>query len=449
MFGIPTSFEKEIAQYNVPHSWAIYYMAGDDSRRQERELYLWIRKVADDIIVAKVLREVLFLYMEHQAICEFNYCHKERIFDDVLRYLPSPYDAACYGLELLSFPQDHDIIEAAGHLMEQMRKNELTPFGKVEIPATEAIRPDYNDPFFPVGMRPLFWSNAEVPEFPPYVPTKFLGIVDLETGYTFATASDRYCLYTNEEVHGLLLEIAGRVFHTSFPNEILTDHVLLNKRGVCKMLAKRPEEEYQPLINEGWQAVVEAVNSYDKTETLRYTFGFLNKRHSLPFLMLDYSISINTAHVIPFAEFREKALSRMHWDVQRNAIEQGFLKTIDSLKKTALSDRDMLPLFCKYFNFIRKPESDTEKNRLVEILSNVDKSVQLETKRLGKNAHAMLHVIMSYISEQKDAIRFRNETQLGKWIGDFTKAAASPGFSISRYIGPDAYDLVAWYSLQK
>ena len=448
MFGIPAQYEMEIAHYNVPHSWAIYYMTGEpDSGRMDRELFLWVKKTTGDIMVSKVLHEVLFLFLEHPTIREFNSHHKERIFDDALPFLSNPYEAAHYGLERLGFRDDEDIIEVAGRLMEQMRKNELTPFGKVDIPAAWLLNPDQNNPFFPVGMRPLFWSNAEIFDFPPYVPTKFLGIVDLEIGYTFATASDRYCLYTNKEVYDLLLEIARKVFHSSYPEEMLTEHILLNKRGVCKMLAKRAEEEYQPFINDGWQAIVEAVNSYDKTETLRYTFGFINKRYPIPLLMLDYSISINTAHVIPFAEFRKKALDLMHWDVELNAIEKAFRKTIESLQKTALSDRDMLPLFCKYFNFKEKPESEAEREKLIDILSKVDHNIQKETARLGKNAHAMLHVIMSYISEQKDSIRFRSETQLGKWISDFTKAAAAPGFSISSYIGNGAYDIASWYDV--
>lgn len=450
MFGIPAHYEMEIAHYNVPHSWAIYYMTGEpNSGRMERDLYFWVKKTTADIIISKVLHEVLFLFMEHKAIAEFNTAHKERIFDDALPFLPSPYEAARYGLEKLGFRNDEEIIEVAGELMEQMRKNELTPFGKVEIPAASLMPQDLNNPFFPVGMRPLFWSNAEIYDFPQYVPTKFLGIVDLETGYTFATASDRYCLYTNKEVYDLLLEIARKVFRSSYPDEILTNHVLLNKRGVCKILAKRAEEEYQPLINDGWQAIVEAVNSYDKTETLRYTFGFLNKRYPLPLLMLDYSISINTAHVIPFAAFRKKALELMHWDVELNIIEKAFRKTMESLEKTALSDRDMLPLFCKYFNFKEIPQSKAEAENLVMILGSVDHSIRNETARFGKNALAMLHVIMSYISELKDSIRFRSETQLGKWVSDFTKAAAAPGFSISRYIGNGAYDIASWYDVYK
>lgn len=424
-------------------------MTGDeDSRRQERRLQQWIRKVSNDITVAKVLREVLFLFLEHDAVEEFNHNHKERLFDEALPFLPSAYEATRYGLKCLSFPPDSDIIEACVDLMERMARNELTPLGKVDIAAAERVRPDLSNPFFPVGMRPIFWSNAELFEFPPYVPTKFLGIVDLETGYTFATATDRYCLYTNKDVCDLLVEIADRVFSAFRSDKTLTSHILLNRRGVYKAIAKSAVFEYQPLIIDGWQPIIEAVNSYDKTETLRYTFGFIYQRSPLPLLMLDYSISVNTAHIIPFEQFREKALSRMNWDIELNAIMNAFLKTIKSLQKTALSDRDMLPLFCKYFNFSEIPESDYDKNKLMDILHPVDDSIRQNTREFGKNAYAMLHVIMSYISQKKDTVYFRNETQLGKWVSDFIKAASAPGFSISKYIGNEAYDLVSWYSLQ-
>lgn len=420
----------------------------DDSRRQERSLHQWIRKVANDITVAKVLQEVLFLFLEHDAVYEFNQNHKARLLEEALPFLPSAYDATLYGLKCMSYPPDSDIIEACIDLMERMARNELTPFGKVDIAAAEHVHPDLSNPFFPVGMRPLFWSNAELFDFPPYVPTKFLGIVDLETGYTFATASDRYCLYTNKKVYDLLLEIAHRVFSRYYSDKILTNHILLNKRGVYKGIAKSALFEYQPFIIDGWQPIIEAVNSYDKTENLRYTFGFINRRFPLPLLMLDYSISVNTAHVIPFEKFRDKALRQMNWDVELNSIVKAFSQTMETLRRTALSDRDMLPLFCKYFNIREVPVNDNDKKTLMEILRPVDESIRFYSREFGKNAFSMLHVIMEYISRKREALYYRNETQLGKWVGEFIKKASEPGFSISKYIGHEAYDVVSWYSLQ-
>ena len=52
-----------------------------------------------------------------------------------------------------------------------------------------------------------------------------------------------------------------------------------------------------------------------------------------------------------------KTLDLMHWDIEMNDIEKAFRKTIESLQKIALSDRDMLPLFCKYFAFSEKPNN--------------------------------------------------------------------------------------------
>ena len=449
MFGIPTHIEKEIAHYNVRHSWAVYYMLSGDPYKMEHNLYEWIKKTAHDIAVAKVIREVLFLFLESEAVRKYNAEHTERLFDDALPYLPSSYDAAHYGLQQLSYPSDYDIIKAVVDLLEQMRKNELTPFGRVDISATEHVYADDGNPFFPVGLRPIFWGNAELFEFPPYVPTKFVGIVDLETGYTFATASYRYYLYTNKDVFDLLMEIAHRVFRTSYHSEIVTKHTLINKRGVCKMLAERAIGAYFPYINDGWQAVIQAVNSYDKTEPLRYTFGFVNDCFRIPLLMLDYTISVNTAHIVPFEKFRQKTLDTLHWDVELNEIETAFRKIIESLKSTALSDIDMLPLFCKYFDYNNVPESKTEQDNLLELLKTIEDSVREETKRYGRNAYAMLHVIMSYVSQKKESLYFRNEAQLGKWVAEFTKAAATPNFSIHRYIGPDPYDVVTWYSLHK
>lgn len=420
----------------------------EDSHKVERDLYQWIKKVADDIAVAKVIKEVLFLFLENEAVREFNYQQKEHLFGDTLPYLPSSIDASQYGLDRLSFPHDQDIINTCVELMEKMRRNELTPFDKVEIAAAEFVHPDLDNPFFPVGMRPLLWSNAELFEFPPYVPTKFLGIVDLETGNTFATASARYCLYTNREVYGLLQEIAHRVFDRYYSDRIDTRHILLNKRGVYIGIANSAIFEYQPFIIDGWQPIIEAVNSYDKTENLRFTFGFIKKSFPLPFLMLDYTISVNTAHVIPFEKFREKALRRMNWDVELNTIVKAFRKTMETLQNTALSDRDMLPLFCKYFSIREIPDSDNEKNMLMEKLRPVDDSIKHYSRENGKNAFAMLHVIMEYISRTKGTVYHHSETQLGKWVSDFIKEASIPGFSISKYIGHEAYDVVSWYSLQ-
>ena len=139
----------------------------------------------------------------------------------------------------------------------------------------------------------------------------------------------------------------------------------------------------------------------------------------------------------------------MTWDREMKEIEKSFRDRLESLKRTPLSDRDMLPLFCKYFNFDQLPDSQIDSNLLVDQLCRVEDYVKTETRNYGKNAYAMLNVIMSYLSETSESVRFHNEKQLGGWVEEFTKAASQPGFSISTYIGPRAYDLVSWFSLQE
>ena len=445
MFGIPVHYEIEIAQYKVPHSWAVYYMTGRRDSRRERKLSQWIGRVANDLVVAKVIREVLFLYLERKSVKLFNSCHNERYYDDALPCFDNSYQAADFGLSRLSYPSDDDIIKAAGDLMSQMEDYEIVPFGTVDIPLVDNSDPDNNNLFFPVGMMPLFWGNPRQDRFGPFVATRFLGIVDLETGYTFATASNRYCLYTNREVYNLLLEITNRIFPS---DEIVASHILLNRRGVCKMYARRAVQVYQPFIGDEWCAVVEAVNSYDKTEPLRYTFGFINRDFKLPLLMLDYTISVNTAHVVSFAKFRKRVLEIMRWESEMQEIEKTFRNRIESLMKLALSKWDMLSLFCKYFGISRIPEGDNERAKLIDTLRLVEESVQMETSRLGKTAYAMLHVIMTYLSHNKNALYSNDEIRLGKWVDDFIKSSSNPSFSISRYIGTDVYDVVSWYGRQ-
>lgn len=453
MFGIPEGYVKEIARMPGEHTWAVFYMLSGNHHEVERKLSKWLGRIAIDSDEKAILDYVLFLYMEHRAIIAFR--DRENLHNDwidkELPIITDPFEAADYAAKRrFPFSPSPAVINESAKLMEKLYKGQILPFGAVDIPLPpgyELVNPN-RDPFFQVGMRPLYWGNVDNQYLDLYVPSRFYGVIDLETGYTFSTVSSKYCLYTNKQVYDLLVEIAGGVFEgKQEPVSILDDFELSRNSGVCKMSVRRAEEIYQPLLNDGWQAVLEGINSYDKSEPLKYTFGFKNVRYRASLLMPEYTVSIQTQHTIPFEEFRKKVLDTVARNIEFKAIENSFRQTIESLRSTRLADRDMLPLFCKYFNIFEVPKTDGGKDRLFKTLRFIDRLVAENIANYGKNAYALLHVIMGYMSD-RGPYDAGSDWELGKWVHDFLKATSQPGFSMSKYIEGVFYDLASWYGMQ-
>ena len=451
MFGLDDGLVPEIARMQGDHTWAVFYMAGDYDK-VEHALHKWIDRIANNPNVTSILDEVLFLYLEYRAIIGF--IRQERLentsFTDSTPVIDNAYDAALYGARRSYWGDFHPgDMEQARFLMEKMFKGQINPFGIVPIPLSGvyANYDPYRDPFFPVGTRPLFWGNCDDNGLGQYVPTRFYGIVDLETGYTFSTVTSKYCLYTNKDVYDLLIEVAGNVFKDEEKSSTIDEFELSKKSGVCKMTVRRAVEVYQPLINDGWQAMLEGINSYDKSEPLRYTFGFQNKKYRIPLLMPEYTVSIQTQHVIPFEELREKVLDEVKQKFAFSAIEKSFRNIIQTLHNTKLADRDMLPLYCRYFGIQSIPGTENGQLRLVKELGYVAILIKQNVEQFGKNAYSLLHVIMDYFSS-RGHYSYNNDWELGKWVHDFLEASKKEGFSISKYIGNTAYDIVSWFEVQ-
>lgn len=449
MFGIPTEYEHEIAHMEGSHSWAVFYMTGESHHSLERSLSDWIEHIVSDYSVWLIIRNVLFLYLEHRAIIALfeRYSRMYPDFEPFLPVLDSPYHAALYGKKYFCSDVNARCLQEASDVMENMFKGHINPFGIVQIPFPGPIGRyvDPHAPFFHVGMRPMFWGNCDENDFEQYVPSRFYGIVDLESGYTFSTVTWKYCLYTNKQVYDLMLEIAGTVLGDLENTSILDDFVLSKTRGSCRMIVKRAVEVLQPLINDGWQAVLVGVNSYDTTSPLRYTFGFKNVAYQSSFLMDDYTVSIQTAHIIPFEAFREKVLTEIDAHYEFKKIDAEFRSIIQGLKDTKMAEMDMMPLFCKYFRITRIPEGDQGKNTLQKHLGFVNRRIRENLNQFGKNAYTMLHVIMDYISWYNKQFDYDDQIAFGKWVKEFLSASKAPDFSISRYIGSDAYDVASWF----
>ena len=107
----------------------------------------------------------------------------------------------------------------------------------------------------------------------------------------------------------------------------------------------------------------------------------------------------------------------------------------------------MLPLYCKYFGISAVPETEGGQERLLKELGYVSQLISKCVTKFGKNAYALLHVIMDYFST-RGRYSYGNDWELGKWVHDFLEATKKEGFSISKYIGNTFYDIVSWYEVQ-
>ena len=303
--------------------------------------------------------------------------------------------------------------------------------------------------FFPVDIRPLYWlHNSGRP-----VRTSYAVLVDEEYEEIFTAVSSSYAFIHNRDAYFLGHEIADHVFASSEQYEAIGGF-LCRKGASCYMKIYRPIEADQPLINDGWRAFLRITNSYNKTYPLSYTFGFQFEK-SYDVVLPSFSIELKAPHTDrPVSKIREQLhdwySSPEFFTIQQ--IEQGFISTIESLKRIVVAERDFLPFFCKVFR-ISKREKINQYTRDFLIQSrNFLKEITPGTIALhGQSGYALLHVLAAYSSKYSwhfvstpNHSSVYEQNRLGKWVKSFIEDANAPDFSIYEYLGKDPCDTASW-----
>lgn len=306
------------------------------------------------------------------------------------------------------------------------------------------------DLFFPVQLRPVYWADTELNDsgFPLYhnhCPRHY-AVVRIDWREVFSVVTDKYDLITNEQAYKLGIDVSKHFFGTD--EKGLDSHIddVSHNFAACEFSIFRKIEDGQPLLLDGWRAIIRIANSYNKTKQLSFTAGFEYKRAAI--LFPDINIVLKDAHSIPFDKVHEELfdlLLKSERGTKIHEMEEKFESLLRALQNVPMSREDMLRLFCKVF--LKTIKKSDYPNYFVT-LAEINHFISNHSGKLGRNAHALLHVFAEYVSKHSDSrIRDLNMSQLalGKWATEFVHETSDPDFSFYNYFGKDVSDLVSAY----
>ncbi len=129
--------------------------------------------------------------------------------------------------------------------------------------------------FFDVSLFPIFWerTRSKLPKH--YICPGRYAVVREDEMYVFTTVTDGYYLILNYDAYKLGEEIACYAFYSERLILISKLEVLTEHGAACEISIQRQEETNQPLILEGWHAIVRISNSYNKTKSLKFIIGYV------------------------------------------------------------------------------------------------------------------------------------------------------------------------------
>lgn len=309
--------------------------------------------------------------------------------------------------------------------------------------------------FFPIREREVFWRDMgdhhlfgvdDMKQAPEYK-----AIVDEERHYLFAIFKRTYNAVTNKEAYEYGKEIAHSIFTRSKDDkyfELKPFCIKMSKdRAVSVIYMEREIDIKQPVINEGWNAFLRIVNSYNGTRALNYAIGF--KIYTDLYIVLP-EFSVNIKIDKHKGDIKGQIYERLFQDDNIGAIdliEKTFANKIKILKDNEIVETEFMPLFCKFMG-IRKRDVSTlekwEKHKKMAI-----KASDIKAKRSKKNAmfsaYDFLIVILEFMKDRAYndigiALIRDSDLKAGKWVDDYI-GALKMKISPHEYIGNEYYDV--------
>lgn len=319
--------------------------------------------------------------------------------------------------------------------------------------------------FFPVELCRLYWESPYEKDMFGNVQQlcdNYFAVVDIENNSVFATVTKDYELILNKDAADLAVDMFAYLFHLSDNNLCYaTNYFTTAKRSEFEMDFIRDFEAQMPLVNEGWRPMAKVVNSYNKHRKLSVNIGYCKvdeRGHSRgAFLIPGLSVELSSAHNHSIRSVRRWMFDELTRNPNMNMlfIEQQFQTKMERLKELKISEKNMLPLFCKIYGLTLDPDSKpAQKTILFRAIRQAYLLIQEHTiLRDGKaDAYTFFYAMMEYATFYKgfaeSAQTAISQLRLGGWLNDFITATSERDFDYVNYVGKDALRTALWF-LQK
>lgn len=310
------------------------------------------------------------------------------------------------------------------------------------------------DTFFDVQLRPVWWEDEVFFEQrDPMMPCRgFSAVVDMESKRVLAVVKDGYALYLNRDAYELGVDLAAMLLEVDRKDVRLLSVRQKEGRGAVEYRFCSNIGYSQPYAGGGWIPCLTVVNSYDKTKTLECMVGFHNVEYGSVVSFPDFLVKAKSAHQGTRAEMEYGILRQFRKSrAEIRRFISDFNSFLDSLKRLPIADTDMLPLFCRIQGIRKKADLlRMQSVHLARALEFVTGRMAFYRTDKGHSAYTLLLVMADYVEHfnpEPVTMLADRQVELGRWVKEYSAAAAAEGYSPYEYIGKEAYDTASWFGM--
>lgn len=278
----------------------------------------------------------------------------------------------------------------------------------------------------------LFEQLSEIP--------RYKAIVDTERGTVLCIVTNNYQLVTNKQA----IEIGKSYFDEVFSKMTADGMEVFNiitpsTRTFCHIDFIHKERNFEPWAKDKWVPFLRVTNSYNKTKLLRFDLGFCRAICTNGIIFGKRGVTVKVSHT----SFGMSQLDKI--DLGAGGLKQlevEFIERLKNLKRFHVPRSAMLPLACKVFEIIAKPDDLNRPKRIIQ-LGDLNESLGRLTSEyfdtLGENAYAALNVLtdfasrpISYISPV--AVIDSLQKKAGDWMDGFIAEIKRDSFTFDDYL---------------
>ena len=313
--------------------------------------------------------------------------------------------------------------------------------------------------FFPVALHPIYFAEdrRQDPLNSPFhccTAPRFRAVVDEERMEMLSCVTTSYHLITNEEAYEIGLELIGYVFGRDV-RTVNCDfwYTTYRNRASCCIKVELQKDIIIKGVANTWKAYLLICNSYDKTSSLSYHFGFSSEnmnRRNIPFGILfpKLSLDVTISHIWKRETVRKKILDAAKNKYSGRTAFDLFEEMVYNLLKIQVVDDEILPLFCRLAEIKKLDESDPKSFEVARALNSINNQCQYWISKCGSNAYAALCAIAEFAALNTGFIPFLKEpsvyqTLMGqlfeKLIHEFNRNGKD--FSLDDFIGKEAREV--------